>query len=106
MLQMGVEDLRARVAELEAEVRVLHTMLQSAPDIITRISVDGEFLYLNHVAPGFRMEAVRGTSMDGYIPEAFRETARAAMRVARETRSVQQYSTPGPRSADELGHYL
>ena len=43
----GPEDLRARIAELEAEVRVLHTMLQSAPDIITRISVDGEFLYLS-----------------------------------------------------------
>src|SRR6188508_2685616 len=106
MLPMGDEDLRARIAELEAEVRVLHTMLQSAPDIITRISVDGEFLYLNHVTPGFRMEDVLGTSIDGYIPEAFRDTARAAMRAARETRTVQQYSTPGPRSANEIGHYL
>lgn len=103
---MGPEALRARIAELEAEVRVLHAMLRSAPDLISRITVDGSFLYLNHVSPGFRMEDVIGTSVDGYIPEAFHERAHAAMRAARERRSVQQYATLGPRSADEIGHYL
>ena len=75
---MGTDDLRARIAELEAEVRVLHTMLQSAPDLITHITVDGRFLYLNRVTPGFRMEDVVGTPAEGYIPEAFRERALAA----------------------------
>ncbi len=104
---MGLEDeLRARIAELEAEVRVMSTMLQSAPDFISRITVDGNFLYLNHVTPGLRPEDVLGTSVYGYIPEAFYERARAAMDAARETRSVQQYATLGPRTADTVGHYL
>jgi PAS domain S-box-containing protein len=104
---MGLEDeLRARVAELEAEVRLLSTMLQSAPDFISRITVDGKFLYLNHLTPGLRAEEVLGTSMYGYIPETFHERARAALRAARETRSVQQYATLGPRTADTVGHYL
>jgi PAS domain S-box-containing protein len=104
---MGLEDdLSARVSELEAEVRVLSAMLENAPDFISRITVDGNFLYLNHVSPGLRVEDVLGTSVYRYIPEAFYERAHAAMRAARETRSVQQYATLGPRSADSVGHYL
>lgn len=103
---MGTDDLRARIAELEAEVQVLYTMLRSAPDLISRVTVDGKFLYANHLSPGFRMEDVIGTSAEQYIPEGFRETAREAMRLARETRAVQQFATLGPRSADALGHYL
>lgn len=103
---MGSEELRARVAQLEAEVRVLHTMLQGAPDFITHMTVDGKFLYLNRLAPGFQMEDVLGTSIENYIPAPYLETARAAMRAAQETRSVQQYSALGARSTDEVGHYL
>jgi two-component system cell cycle sensor histidine kinase/response regulator CckA len=103
---MGPDDLRVRIQELEATVRVLSTMLQSAPDLITQITVDGKFLYLNHVSPGFRLEDVLGTSAEAYIPEAFRERAHAAMRAARETRSVQQFATLGPRTSAEIGHYL
>ena len=104
---MGLEDeLRARIGELEAEVRVLSTMLQSAPDFISRITVDGKFLYLNHVTPGLSAEDVLGTSVYRYIPEAFHERAQAAVRTAKETRSVQQYATLGPRTADTVGHYL
>src|SRR6185503_3288376 len=100
------DELRARIAELEAEVRVLSTMLQNAPDFISRITVDGKFLYLNHTTPGLSVEEVLGSSVYAYIPEFFYERARAAMRAARETRSVQQYATLGPRTADTVGHYL
>lgn len=103
---MGTEDLGARIAALEAEVHLLHELLQSVPDLISRVTVDGKFLYLNHVSPGFRMEDVVGTPADQYIPEAFRKTAHAAMQKARETRSVQQFATLGPRSTQEMGHYL
>jgi PAS domain S-box-containing protein len=103
---MNCDELRKRVAELEAEVGVLNTMLRSAPDFITRITVDGNFLYLNHLAPGFRMEDVIGTSADSYVPEAYRDRARAAMSAAAETRTVQQYPTMGQVSADRVGHYL
>jgi signal transduction histidine kinase/ActR/RegA family two-component response regulator len=52
------------------------------------------------------MEQVLGTSVDGYVPEAFRERAHQAMRAAIDTKSVQQYSTVGQTSANEVGHYL
>ncbi len=100
------EKLEQRVRELEAEVRVLNTMLSNAPDFITRITVDGKFLYLNRLAPGFEMKDVLGTSCFEYVPEAYRERAGQAMRAACETRSVQQYSTVGQVSADRVGHYL
>lgn len=105
MLRMG-DDLRERIAALEAEVRLLHTMLESAPDFITRVTVDGEFLYLNRVSPGYRREDVLGTPAESYIPEAFRDAARAAMRAAKETRSVQQFATVAPGTTEEVGHYL
>ncbi|HXK19191.1 MAG TPA: PAS domain-containing protein, partial [Polyangiaceae bacterium] len=95
-----------RIRALQDEVRRLEVMLESAPDFITRISVDGAFLYLNHLAPGFSMAQVLGTSVDAYVPPEFRARAHEAMRVACETRSVQQYATMGQISASKVGHYL
>ena len=95
-----------RIRALEGEVRRLTLMLESAPDFITRITVDGKFLYLNRLAPGFRMEDVLGTSVDAYVPPEFRERAHQAMRAACETGRVQEYATIGQISADKIGHYL
>lgn len=103
---MGSDELRARIAELEAEVRVLNTMLESAPDLITRASTDGKFLYLNHVTPGFRMEDVVGSPAVSYLPEAYREIARTAMNRTKDTRSVQQFAVVAPINANQMGHYL
>ncbi|MEY2929555.1 MAG: hypothetical protein RL033_304, partial [Pseudomonadota bacterium] len=50
------EGQEERVRALEAEVRRLQVMLESAPDFITRITTDGNFLYLNRLAPGFQMD--------------------------------------------------
>jgi two-component system cell cycle sensor histidine kinase/response regulator CckA len=104
-LGMSAEDA-SRIEVLEAEVRRLRAMLESAPDFIARITVDGKFLYLNHVARGFDMAQVMGSSFESYIPEAFRELARAAVKSAHATRTVQQYATVGPISSESMGHYL
>ena len=103
---MAVDNSEERIRALEAEVRRLHALLESAPDFITRMTVDGKFLYLNRLAPGFRMEDVLGTSVELYVPPEFRERAHAAMRAAQETRQVQQYATVGQISAERVGHYL
>jgi two-component system, cell cycle sensor histidine kinase and response regulator CckA len=100
------DDTEERIRALEAEVRRLQALLESAPDFITRITVDGKFLYLNRLAPGFRMEDVVGTSVDNYVPPEHRERAHAAMSAARETQAVQQYATVGRISVDRIGHYL
>ncbi len=95
-----------RIRALEEEVRRLTLMLESAPDFITRITVDGKFLYLNRLAPGFEMKDVLGTSVDAYVLPEYRERAHQAMRAACETGTVQEYPTMGRVSADKIGHYL
>ena len=94
------------IRALEDEVKRLRLMLESAPDFITRLSVDGKLLYLNRLAPGFEMKDVIGTSVDNYVPPEFRERAWQAMARARETGTVQQYETIGRTGVDTIGHYL
>src|SRR5689334_21251861 len=95
-----------RTRALEAEIRRLKAMLECAPSFVMRISLDRKLLYINQLAPGFRMEDVIGTSADNYVPEAFRERARQAVQAACETGTVQEYSTLGQISTDRVGHYL
>ena len=67
-----------RIRALEAEVRRLQLMLESAPDFITRTTTEGTFLYVNRVAPGFRKEEILGTSVEAYVPAEFHERVRRA----------------------------
>ena len=95
-----------RIRALEDEVSRLELMLESAPDFITRISLDGRFLYVNRVAPGFRMSDVVGVCVDDFLLPEFRERAALARRKARETATVQQFATRGSTGKDSVGHYL
>jgi PAS domain S-box-containing protein len=99
-------DDASRIEVLEAEVRRLRVMLESAPDFIARITRDGRFVDVNHVAPGFDVAQVVGASFEAFTPPAFRERARAAVKAAYETRTVQQFATIGPISAERMGHFL
>ncbi len=72
-----------RIRALEDEVKRLELMLESAPDFITHISVDGKFLYVNRLAPGFQLSDVLGTSVDKFVPPEFRERALQARAKAR-----------------------
>jgi PAS domain S-box-containing protein len=103
---MGTGTSEERVRALEAEVRHLRQMLESTPDFIARVTTSGQFLYLNRLAPGFQMQQVLGTSVEAYMPPEFAERTQAALRAARETRSVQEYATAGQISADRVGQYL
>jgi two-component system, cell cycle sensor histidine kinase and response regulator CckA len=103
---MSDEAAEERVRALEDEVRRLSAMLEGAPDFITRITVDGKFLYLNRLAPGYDMTDVLGTSVDAYVRPEFRELARTAIRIACETRTVQEYATLGSTGVGSVGHYL
>lgn len=95
-----------KIRELEAEVRRLHVMLESAPDFIIRLTPEGKILYINRLAPGYRLEDVVGSSIDDYVPPQFRVTARSAMEAACQTRAVQEYATIGRVSTERMGNYL
>ena len=95
-----------RIRALEDEVKRLSVMLESAPDFITRLTVEGKLLYLNRLAPGYEMGAVLGTAMEDYIPPEYREQARLAIARARATGTVQQYANLGRNGVNTMGHYL
>lgn len=95
-----------KIRELEAEVRRLHAMMESVPDFIVRLTPDGKIVYINRVAPGYKLEDVAGTSIDDYVPEQFRARAWTAIEAARATRTVQQYATVGQISTERVGNYL
>jgi two-component system, cell cycle sensor histidine kinase and response regulator CckA len=95
-----------RIRALEGEVRRLTLMLESAPDFISRISVDGRFLYMNRLVPGLETSDVLGSLVDEYVPPEFRERCHQAMRAACETGKVQEYATLGVSGPDTMGHYL
>jgi two-component system, cell cycle sensor histidine kinase and response regulator CckA len=95
-----------KIRELEAEVRRLHVMLESAPDFIVRVTRDGKISYINRLAPGFCLENVVGSSIENYIPPQFHDQARRAIEAAYDTRTVQEYATLGQISQDRVGNYL
>jgi two-component system, cell cycle sensor histidine kinase and response regulator CckA len=100
------EGQEERIRDLQAEVRRLQLMLASVPDFISRLTVDGKFLYLNRLAPGFQMEQVLGSAVEDYLPPEAHQRAQAALKAARETRAVQEYAISGLVSPDKMGHYL
>ena len=95
-----------RIRELEDEVRRLRVMLESAPDFMARLTVEGKFLYLNWLAPGFNMTDVLGTSVNEYVPPEFREPAMEAIARVRQTGKTQEYANLGRTGVDTMGHYL
>lgn len=95
-----------RIRALEWEIARLQTLLGSAADYVSLLSLDGRLLYMNRVAPGYRLEDVLGSSVTDYIAPEFRERAAEALRLARETRLVQHYTTLAQVAPDRTGHYL
>jgi two-component system, cell cycle sensor histidine kinase and response regulator CckA len=100
------QDEDARLRALEEEVRRLSALLENAPDFISRITVDGKFLYVNRVAPGFERSQVLGQSIESFVPPEYQERMHQAMRAACATGETQEYATLGPQSSDQLGHFL
>ncbi|RYZ01890.1 MAG: PAS domain-containing sensor histidine kinase [Myxococcales bacterium] len=94
------------IRRLQDEVRRLTAMLQSAPDFISQVSLDGKFLYVNHVSAGFEPTQVVGAPVLTFLPPSYQERVQGALRAARETGRTQEYATFGPVTSEEMGHYL
>jgi PAS domain S-box-containing protein len=72
--------LRERVEGLEREARaarsteaLLRSVLENAPDIIARVTIDGRLLFLNRVPPGLTMEGSLGRSVHDFVAPESRE---------------------------------
>ncbi len=95
-----------KIRELQDEIRRLTAMLESAPDFISRLSVDGKFLYVNHLTAGFERSQVLGAPAESFLPPEYHARIREALRAAVETGRTQEYATLGPLTSEQLGHYL
>jgi PAS domain S-box-containing protein len=103
---MSQDESDARLRALEDEVRRLSAMLENAPDFVCRVSLDGRFLYVNRLAPGFERSQVLGQPIEKFLPAEYHDRMHAAMKAARERRETHEYATLGPIRADKLGHFL
>ncbi|MDF3069078.1 MAG: Blue-light-activated protein [Polyangiaceae bacterium] len=103
---MSEEGPEERIRRLEAEVRRLTAMLHSAPDFISHVSVDGTFLYVNHLSAGYEPDQVLGHPVEDFLPPMYRARVNDALRAAQETGRTQEYATFGPVTTERMGHYL
>jgi two-component system, cell cycle sensor histidine kinase and response regulator CckA len=103
---MGVFELEERIRSLEAETKRLSQMLRCSPDFISLVTPDGRFLYVNRLSADTRLQDVIGTPMLSFLRPQFQERTREAMRLAVETKSVQQYTTAGQLTTDRTAHFL
>ena len=95
-----------RIQELEEEIRRLRAMLESAPDFIARVGVDGTIQYVNRPLPGLSPAEVLGAPSERFVAAEYHARAREALRLACETGETQEYATLGPRRGEQLGHFL
>jgi PAS domain S-box-containing protein len=75
------DDELARLRSTEA---LLRSVLENAPDIIARVTIDGRLLFLNRVVPGFTVKGSLGRSvLDFVVPESRELFLRVLDHVAR-----------------------
>jgi PAS domain S-box-containing protein len=91
-----------RVAALEAEIAALKTsramfeaLVESVPDFVTRVSPDGTFEYVNHLAPGLTHDRVIGHSIFEFTEPENHARMRAALSQVVATGEPASYETTG-----------
>lgn len=59
------------------EKELLRSVLESAPDFIARVDLDGRFLFVNRVVPGATVEGTVGRSIFDFVPRQAHELLRS-----------------------------
>lgn len=107
---MGESDDRAelarRVAALEAELAsvrsshaTLEAMVESVPDFVVRVTVDGVFEYVNRFFPGISRDQIIGRSAFEFTAPDEHDRVRAALRRVVATGEPTSYETTGLNAA-------
>jgi PAS domain S-box-containing protein len=106
-------ELAARIVALEAEVAALRTsratfeaLVVSVPDFVTRVSPDGTFEYVNHLAPGLTHDRVIGHSIFEFTEPENHGRMRAALNQVLATGEPASYETTGDGSRGPATPYL
>ena len=81
-----LEMLRAKVARLEREQAFSKTILENAPAIVMRVSLEGVIEFVNHLLPQYANDPPVGRSIYSFISADQHQQVREALTQARKTR--------------------
>lgn len=86
-----LEVLRAKVAHLEREQGFSKTILETAPGIVMRVSLDGVIEFVNRLLPQFTTPSPVGRSIYSFVSAEQHELMREALATAREKQQASSY---------------
>jgi len=87
------------------ERELLRSVLESAPDFIARVDLDGRFLFVNRLVPGATMEDTIGRPVFDYIPREAHERVRSALEQVVRTGRPACYDAPAINADGTLSEY-
>ncbi len=109
VIQCNIRDIteRKRAEEKLNESEAYYRMLtESLSDFVVHMDREGKILYINHLAVGYTMEQVQGSSAYEYIPPEYHETMRRALNKVFQEGQPATFETQGQTSATTIGWYL
>src|SRR4051812_20865826 len=86
-----LEVLRAKVARLEREQAFSKTILETAPGIVMRVSLDGVIEFINRLLPQHATPHPVGRSVYSFVSADQHEQVRAALSETRQTMRPRAY---------------
>lgn len=105
MIQDITERKRAEEAFRESEA-YYRMLTESLSDFVVHMDREGKILYINHLAEGYTMEQVQGSSTYDYVPPEYHETMRQALNKVFQNGQTVTFETQGQTSASVIGWYL
>ncbi len=98
-----LEMLRAKVARLEREQAFSKTILENAPAIVMRVSLEGVIEFVNHLLPQYASDTPVGRSIYSFLSVDQHQQVREALAEARKTRLPRGYESlvQGPDGKDD-----
>lgn len=84
------------VTELQRSKAFWHSLVETAPDLVMNLDLDGNITYMNRTVPPFTPDLIIGTNCFDYAPPEDRERAQACFRRVLETGKAETYEGQGP----------
>jgi PAS domain S-box-containing protein len=91
--------------QLQSSESQLQAIMESAPDFITQVDLQGNILYLNRVVPGVTLREAIGSSALDWLPPAYRESTRQMMEQCVRDRRVMEYELLGSGAYGSMRWY-
>jgi PAS domain S-box-containing protein len=77
----------------EEMAKLLQQVLHDTPDLITLIDAQGNFLYVNRVVAGLKVDDVIGAPFFSYVPPEYVDLAKSSLKKCLDTGEEVRYET-------------